>query len=97
MVNQKSLYDLFPCDELNLQEFWRQVDLLPHPKRYKHRRSQALKLRFNRDGSVARTYSEMADVFGLKSGERARQILSNAIRCMRHHTRIHKFCTRNTA
>ncbi len=81
---KENLYDYFPFHDIDKVEFCKQVELIPFLKRYKHSRSKAIKLRYNHDGSIAHTYSEIAKEFGINSSTQARLIAEQAIRLMRH-------------
>jgi hypothetical protein len=82
---------LFPGYEIDLPTFWQVVDGLPEKPRWKYSRKESVKLRLAADGTRLHTFEEIAESMGLQGRERARHIFYQAVRMLRHPTRLGKF------
>lgn len=82
-IKGKTLQTYF-SDEIDLAKLWQVADQLPTPSRHKHSYTRVLRLRFHDDGTIKRTFRQIADELGMKTGGQASRILLRAIRYMRH-------------
>lgn len=78
----------------DIDAFWRTAFQLPVPKQQKYSRAKVLSLRFNKDGTVRKTFQGIADALGMKKGHQAREVFRHAIRYMMQRKR--KFVYRGT-
>jgi hypothetical protein len=78
-------------EPIDLDSFWEMTDSVDAMMRkHTHSYKQILELRYNRDGSKARSVSEIAKILGIRRSEQIYEMIDRAGWLIKHELWLHK-------